>query len=57
MNSMELVGLIACLIALVFIGKSIGEDIGREELQDELVNQGKAEYYLDDDNERQWRMK
>ena len=54
---MEELVLIGFIFALGFACIWSGKDIGREELQDELVNQGKAEYYLDDDNERQWRMK
>ncbi len=28
-----------------------------DNFKDELVEEGKAEYYLDENNERQWRLK
>ena len=35
----------------------LGKEVGRTKLEDDLVQSGHAEYYLDADNEKQWRMK
>lgn len=40
-------------ITTFFVGKYSGEN----DLEEKLVEDGHAEYYLDENNERQWRMK
>ena len=44
-------------VACFILGHAIGRNIGRDTMRAELVDDGHAEYYLDENNERQWRMK
>lgn len=47
-------------VIMVFIcGFLLGRLVGNktDEFHDEAVKKGKAEYYLDENNERQWRWK
>jgi hypothetical protein len=50
------------VIAIVFIvgwiiGFVVGFCVATNEFEKTAVKQGKAEYYLDENNERQWRWK
>ena len=48
---------IAGFMAILAITYIIGYAHGSEDEQDDLVKSGHAEYYLDENNEKQWRMK
>lgn len=46
------------IAAVVFLsGWLCGREAGDEAMQEKLVKSGHAEYYLDEDNQKQWRMK
>lgn len=47
-----LLTVIACVVTLISWIRSFG----RNELQRELVEQGVAEYYLDDEGKKRWRI-
>ena len=50
--------LLAILIAIaVFGGYWAGAASEHDDFQEKAVNEGHAEYYLDENNERQWRWK
>jgi hypothetical protein len=50
--------LIICLVIMVFVVSSQGGiKTGRIQMQKEVVKAGHAEYYLDENHERQWRWK
>jgi len=62
-GNLEAMGCMAVIIFVFFaflafcIGGSEGDRFARESMQDEAVRAGHAEYYLDKDNNRQWRWK
>ncbi len=54
-----LVLMLAIVVGLFIVnmGHGVGKIAGRNEMLDEAVRHYKAEYYLDDNNQRQWRWK
>lgn len=45
-------------IAMGFImGDACGHNKAKTDMQDEAVRLGKAEYFIDENNQRQWRWK
>lgn len=58
MNILCAIGLIIWLVGfLITLTARFFVKIGRKDLQDELVQSGHAEYYLDQNNNKHWRMK
>ena len=54
---MGIIGYFAfCFIVLLF-GLVCGAEIGEVIFKDDLVKEGKAEYYLDSNNDKKWRLK
>lgn len=53
----DVIALIVILILTAFISYSVGRSHENDYWQDDLVKSGKAEYYLDKGNVRQWRWK
>lgn len=52
-NFIIVVDLIALICILFFVGVSSGKAL----LKQELAGQGHAEYYLNSNNDKQWRIK
>jgi hypothetical protein len=46
--------LIICILGVVFM---LGHSFACISMKNEAVKNGKAEYYLDSDNDKQWRWK
>jgi PBP1b-binding outer membrane lipoprotein LpoB len=49
--------IISAIFLVTCTGYMAGQMDCRKEIQDELVQSGHAEYYLDEDGDKQWRMK
>jgi hypothetical protein len=50
-------GIICGVFFVTYVGYIAGQMDCRKEIQDDLVQSGHAEYYLDENNDKQWRMK
>jgi len=51
------IGIAGAVYGFFHLGVQLGREEVTEEFQDDAVKQGHAEYYLDSNNERQWRWK
>lgn len=47
---------VAIIMLLVVLGVDRARQEGKESLQQELVQQGHAEYYLDSNNDKKWKI-
>ena len=54
---MEIIGYFAFCLFVFLFGFVWGYEICEEMFKDDLVKEGKAEYYLDSNNDKKWRLK
>ncbi len=52
-----LAGVITVFVGFLSVGYDVGKMSGRNQMMEEAVKIYKAEYYLDEKHERQWRWK
>ncbi len=57
MSRCDIIVALVCFVIFTMFAYAAGNVDGEENLKDELVASGKAEYYLDEKNERRWRIK
>ena len=51
------IALIVCAILILVFTFTMGKMIGKDEIREEAIKKGYAEYYLNKDSNRKWRWK